>query len=419
MGKIITFGGNRLYGSVRIGGAKNSVLPILAACMLSENDITLKNCPNIADVTNMLEILDSLGCHTEHEGDTIKVNAAKATGYTMQGNLSRRLRSSIFMLGPVLGRFGRASFLHPGGCEIGLRPIDMHLKGLEQLNVKIKEQSGRIECYTNGLIGAEVHLDYPSVGATENIMMAAVKATGKSTIHNAAREPEIEDLQNFLNANGFRVEGAGSGVIKIEGGRVDKQDNVEFSIMPDRIAAGTYMCAAAMTGGDVTLLNVNVSHIIPIISKLRETGCEISIIENDTVRIISAKRPDEIILTETAPHPGFPTDLQAPLFALCCIAEGTSVIVENVFENRFKHAAELSKMGAYSMIKGRTAIIRGVPTLFGTDVCATDLRGGAALVLAGLAAKGKTTISGTDHIDRGYELFVDNLRYLGADIMRL
>ena len=319
------------------------------------------------------------------------------------------------MLGPVLARFKAAKLTYPGGCEIGNRPIDLHIKGFEEMNVEIVEESGYINCNAADMRGADIHLDYPSVGATENLMMAATCAKGKTVIRNAAREPEISELQRFLVSMGAHMHGAGSSTIVIEGGGMLK--GVTHSLLPDRIVAGTFMVAAAITAGDITIENVRPDHHSSVFAKLRECGCLLTIGET-SLRVKGPKRPYEMRIIETLPYPGFPTDMQAQFFALASVANGTSIIAENVFENRFKHAAELMRMGADITVKDRMAIIRGVPKLSGTDVTARDLRGGAALVLAGLRAEGMTRVDAAHFIDRGYDGFEDSLRSLGAEIFR-
>lgn len=416
MGRFIIEGGNPLNGTHMVQGAKNAALPILAAGIMSNGSITLTNCPCIRDVDNMLEILGELGAGVERNGDEIRLNSGKASRAVMPNRLSKELRSSIFMLGPLLSRFGWAVCTYPGGCEIGHRPIDLHLRGLGALGANIHEERGNIICEGAKLHGADIHLDYPSVGATENIMMAAVSAVGDTCITNAAREPEIEDLQNFLNAIGCSVWGAGTSTLYIRGG-IEHVPSVVYSIMPDRIAAGTVLCAVAATGGHVSLTNVCCDHMGAIIAKLREAGCIITC-EKSALTIDMNRRPNEIKLIETFPYPGFPTDMQAQFLAMCTIAEGTSVIVENLFENRFRHCAELVKMGAVITQKDRTAIVRGVEKLSGASVFARDLRCGAALVIAGLAAEGATVVDNTEFIDRGYQGLDKTLCSLGAHITR-
>jgi UDP-N-acetylglucosamine 1-carboxyvinyltransferase len=415
-GSFLVKGGRRLSGSLRVCGSKNAVLPILAASLLTDGEVVLGNCPKLTDVDNMLRILQHLGCDTRFEDGTVRLNAGSASLWEMPEHLSRELRSSIFLLGPILGRFGRALFTYPGGCEIGLRPIDLHLKGLRVLNAGIEETHGFIVCKPSKLKGATVNLDYPSVGATENIMMAAVKAEGRTTIHNAAREPEIEYLQDFINAMGGMIRGAGSSDIEIEG--VRRLHGAEFQIPSDRIVAGTYLVAVAMAGGEAELQDTQPECLQPILSKLRDAGCEIETDMRHTF-IRCNSRPMSVRLIETLPYPGFPTDMQAQFFALSTVSQGTTMIVENVFESRFRHAAELIRMGANITIRDRMAIIHGVEKLTGAAVSAGDLRGGAALVLAGLAAEGSTRVDDVHYIDRGYEALDHELAQLGADIQRI
>ncbi len=415
MAKLIVTGGVPLSGSCRVSGAKNAVLPILAACVLTRRPVRLNDCPQLTDVDNMADILRTLGCRVERCGTSLQVDARDASSYELPEHLSKELRSSIFLLGPVLSRFGHAVVTYPGGCEIGNRPIDLHLRGLQQLGVQIREEGGRIHCDGRRLTAADIHLDYPSVGATENIMMAAVAAQGETIIRNAAREPEIVDLQNFLNAAGFYVLGAGTSTVVVQGGCAPRE--VDYTVMPDRIVAGTLLVAGAITGGRITVENAVADDMAGILAKLTECGCGLEIHQR-TISLAASERVREIKLVETLPHPGFPTDMQAQIFALCTVSDGTSVIVENVFENRFKHAQELTRMGASSTVKGRTAVIRGVPRLRGAAVMAHDLRGGAAMVLAGLNAEGVTTVENCRHIDRGYERLEHMLGALGARITR-
>lgn len=415
--RFVVQGGRRLQGELTIRGAKNAVLPLLAACMLAEDEVVLENCPNLADVDNMLRIVRSLGCQAEQQGGTIRMNATDAQPREPSEELGRELRSSVFMLGPILGRFGQAVWPYPGGCEIGLRPIDLHIKGLRALGADLLEQGGKIICRPSRLHGAHIHLDYPSVGATENIMMAASVAQGETVLYNAAREPEVEDLQALLCAMGAKVAGAGEGTIRIQG--VSKLHGATHRVVPDRITTGTFLVAAAMTHGDVHLLATRPEHLIPVIEKLREAGCVVDIIDDTTLHITAPQRLQAIERLETSPYPGFPTDMQAQFFAMETISRGVSCLVENVFENRFRHAHELVRMGAKVVLRDRTAMITGVETLFGNLVTATDLRGGAAMVLAGLAAQGTTTVHEIGHIDRGYEHMEVDLQHLGAAIARL
>lgn len=415
--KYIISGGKQLSGEIEIGGAKNAILPILAATLMCQGPVMLHNCPRINDVYNMLSILTKLGCNVDWNGDhSIIVDTESAFSWEMPDTLSKQLRSSIFMLGPIVARFKKAYFSYPGGCEIGVRPIDLHLKGLRELNVDIEEKHGHILCRAENMRGADISLDYPSVGATENIMMAATLAKGDTTISNAAREPEIVDLQNFLNKCGAKIYGAGSSTIYIKGDRDLK--GVEHTLIPDRIVAGTYMIAAAITKGEIDIKNTVPEHMSALISKLREADCKIYT-DKDVIHVIGPDRPKEMRIIETLPYPGFPTDMQAQIFAFACLAKGTSVIVENVFDNRFKHVSELTRMGANITVKDRTAVIRGVESLTGTEVYAQDLRGGAALVLAGLRAEGNTIVNGLSQINRGYENLCENLKKLGADIVKV
>lgn len=407
-------GGRRLCGEARISGAKNALLPILAATMLSSGEATLHRCARLSDCDNMLRILSTLGCRVRREGESVWVDPGGAQGWEMTESLSKQLRSSIFMLGPILGRFKKASVTYPGGCEIGLRPIDLHLKGLRALGVQIREARGRILCDGSRLHGGQVQLDFPSVGATENIMMAAVLAPGETVISNAAREPEIVDLQRFLNAMGARVRGAGQGVVVIEG--VKRLHGAEHTIMPDRIVAGTLLIAAAMTGGEICLREARARDLGAVLDKLEQAGCRLSS-GRDWITLSADPHALRAIELTTQPYPGFPTDMQAQFMALATVAEGTSLIVENVFENRFAHAAQLRRMGAEILVHQRAAIVRG-GSLSGAQVEARDLRGGAALVLAALAAEGESRVEHVELIDRGYAALEETLASLGACIRR-
>ena len=415
MSKWLVRGGAVLNGTVSVQGSKNAALPILAATLLIEEPIRILNCPAIRDADNMRKILVSLGCTVTREADALIVDSRTADSFVLPTALSGELRSSIFLLGSVLSRFSEADAPYPGGCEIGNRPIDLHLWGLRRLNAEIEERGGRIRCKGGRLTGAAVDLDYPSVGATENIMLAACRAKGRTTIRNAACEPEIVDLQQFLCACGFRVHGAGTPTVVIDG--VEKGHGASYRVMPDRIAAGTYLLAAAMTGGDVTATDLNPETVNTLLMKLDACGCDVTRGET-AVRVRAPKRLKPIAFTETRPYPGFPTDLQPQLFAALSGADGTSVVVENVFENRFKHAQELKKMGAENRILDRTAIVTGVRTLHGATVTAHDLRGGAALALAGLTAEGETQILHAERIERGYERMDGVIEALGGSIAR-
>ena len=407
-------GGRRICGTARVGAAKNAVLPILAAALLTDDDVTILDCPRIADVDNMISILKTLGCKCRREGNGLAIDSSGADNWEMPRHLSKSLRSSIFMMGSILGRFRRAIVTYPGGCEIGQRPIDLHLKGLRALGVSIREAHGMIYCDGTALRGGEVQLDFPSVGATENVMMAAALAPGCTVIHNAAREPEIQDLERFMNSMGAKISGGGTDCITIEG--VRRMRGTRYCPLPDRIVAGTLLTAAAMTKGEITLSNVRSCDLIAVLDKLRDAGCEISH-EEETVYLKAPERLNPVYVS-TQPHPGFPTDMQAQIAAMCTVAEGTSVVVENVFENRFSYAAQLRCMGANILLSDRTAVIRG-GTLTGARVSARDLRGGAALTLAGLCAEGVTEVEGVCLIDRGYEELEKVLAGLGADIRRI
>ena len=416
MDKYIVNGGEKLYGKVEVQGAKNSVLPLLAASILTDEPVKIRGVPAIADVENMLRILTELGCNIRRSRDVTYIDSSGAASHEIPARLTRELRSSVFMLGSVLTRFHRAKISYPGGCDIGLRPIDLHLSGLKRLGVDIVEENGYISCQVDRLTGAEILLDFPSVGATENIILAAIKAEGWTVIRNAAKEPEIVDLQNFLNGMGAKVRGAGSSTVIVEG--VNTLHGIEYSPMGDRIEAGTFLIAAAMCGGEIETKGVLGENIAALLHKLRENGCKIHS-KNDKIVLRSDGKLKSVDLVETMPFPGFPTDLQAQYSALSATARGTTVVVENLFETRFKYAAELKRMGADFTVRGKTAIIRGVEKLRGASVSACDLRGGAALVLAALRAEGETTILDLSHIDRGYADFEHKLKKIGAKIKRI
>ncbi len=416
MEKYIINGGNRLYGSVEIQTAKNSVLPVLAATVLTDEKVRILNVPNISDVKNMVKILTRLGCKAVYDGNDLVVDGSSVDCYEIPSELAHELRSSVFLLGSVISRFRMAKIAYPGGCDIGLRPVDLHLTGLKKLGVDITEENGYIICKCEKLRGTEIMLDCPSVGATENIMLAAVRADGTTVIKNAAREPEIEDLQRLLNLMGAKVRGAGSSSIIIEG--VERLNGCDFLPIPDRIEAGTFLVGAAMCGGEVELNRVCAENVSSLLHKLRENGCKISI-NNDKIILENHKRLTSVKSIETQPYPGFPTDLQAQITALCCVCRGHSIITENLFETRFKYVPELRKMGADVTVINRNAFVRGVERFKGATVVAHDLRGGAALVLAGLAAEGRSEILDISHIDRGYGSYEYKLRKLGGDIVRV
>lgn len=416
MEKYIINGGNKLYGSVDVQTAKNSVLPILAATVLTDDKVKILNVPNITDAKNMVKILSKLGCRAAFEGRDLVIDSSFATNYEIPRELAHELRSSVFLLGSIISRFRAAKIAYPGGCDIGLRPVDLHLTGLKRLGVDIKEENGYIICECDKLHGNEIMLDCPSVGATENIMLAAAKAEGITLIKNAAREPEIEDLQRFLNCMGAKVRGAGTGTVMIEG--VKTLHGCEYLPIPDRIEAGTFLITAAMCGGEIELKNACAENISSLLHKLRENGCKIRLID-DKIILENHRRLTSVKSVETQPYPGFPTDLQAQMTALCCICRGQSIITENLFETRFKHVPELRKMGADVVVINRNAFVRGVEKFNGATVVAHDLRGGAALVSAALAAEGRSEVLDISHIDRGYGSFEYKLRSLGGDIVRV
>lgn len=404
-----------LKGRVRISGAKNAALPILAACLLGTEDIYLEEVPELQDVHIMCELLESLGSTVEKLGKgKLKINSSGLHEYRTPFELMNKMRASFLVMGPLLARLGRTENSLPGGCSIGARPIDYHLKGFRALGAQIQEDIGNITASCDRLKGDKIYLDFPSVGATENIMMAAVLAEGETVIENAAKEPEIVDLSNFLRKLGAKVTGAGTSTIRIDG--VEKLGGARHAIIPDRIEAGTFMVAAAITGGDVLVENVITSHIKPVIAKLKESGCEI-IEEGENVRVKGAAIPETIDI-KTLPYPGFPTDMQAQFMAYMTQCKGSNVTIETVFENRFMHVDEFKKMGADIKIDGRSAVVVGPKHLTGTSVKASDLRAGAALILVGLVAEGKTTIRDIYHIDRGYEDIEEKFRGLGANVYR-
>ena len=415
MEKFVIEGGRPLYGEIEIQSAKNAVLPLLAASVLTEERIVIHNCPRITDVLNMAQILEELGCRTSFTDGALTVDPSDAANHEIPAALAKELRSSVFMLGSVLSRFGRARIAYPGGCDIGLRPIDLHLGGLRRLGVRIEEEGGYINCTCGKMRGADIVLGCPSVGATENIMLAAVKAEGTTVIRNAAKEPEIADLQNFVNRMGGRISGGGSSTVVVEG--VKSLHGAEYTPVSDRIEAGTFLIASAMCGGELALKNARAENLSALLDKLREISCKIHAID-DKIYIKSGARFSPKLI-ETSPYPGFPTDLQAPMTALACICGGSTVVVENLFETRFKHVPELIRMGADITVRGRSAFVRGVPRLHGADVCAGDLRGGAALALAAISAEGRSTVTDLRHIDRGYSDFEYKLSGLGAKIRRV
>nr|WP_300005640.1 UDP-N-acetylglucosamine 1-carboxyvinyltransferase [Tissierella sp.] len=404
-----------LKGKVRINGAKNSALPIIAASLLGTEDIILEDVPDLRDVGIICEVLTSLGSEVEFiDRHTIKINSKNLNNHITRYDLVNKMRASFLVMGPLLARLGKSKTSLPGGCAIGTRPVDLHLKGFRALGVEVSTEHGSIDAEVEQLIGGKIYLDFPSVGATENIMMIASMAEGETILDNAAMEPEIIDLQNFLNKLGAKIKGAGTSTIRIKG--VEKLGGCTHKIIPDRIEAGTFLVAAAITGGDVLVENVISSHIKPVIAKLREAGAEV-IEDGENIRVIGNQNLQPIDV-KTLPYPGFPTDMQAQFMAMLTLTKGTSVVVETVFENRFMHVDELKRMGANIKIDGKSAIVQGVEGLTGARVRATDLRAGAALVLAGLVAEGKTEIEDIYHIERGYDDIERKFSDLGAIIYR-
>lgn len=413
MSKFIIQGGKKLEGEVKISGSKNAALPIIAATVLNGGKTTLYNVPDIHDVQTMFEIIKDIGGKVSKKNNKIIVDTCKIHTYEIPDHLMRQMRSSVILAGALIGKYHHARFSCPGGCDIGARPIDLHLKGFEKLGINIKEEFGEIVCNAEKIIGTQINLDFPSVGATENIILASCLGEGTTIITNAAKEPEIEDLTKYLNKMGAKIKGVGTDRIEISG--VKKlAEVVSYNIMPDRIETGTYLVAGAITGGNIKLTNVCSSHIEPILHKLEEAGCKLAIGKN----IIEIEAPKRIkaVDIKTMPYPGFPTDMQSIFGALLTTAKGTSIITENIFESRYKYVQELTRMGAKIKVEGRCAIIKGTKKIEGANVIATDLRGGAALVLEALVAKGVTEIDNVYYILRGYEKMEEKLKKLGAKI---
>lgn len=406
-----------LSGNVAVGGSKNAALPVLAATLLSDAPSLIHNVPDLLDVQTMVMVLESLGVRVERVGrHSYRILPATLSGSEPPYELIRKMRASFLVTGPLISRLGRAQVPLPGGCAIGSRPIDLHLKGFTHLGVHVSMRSGYIEAWTEKLQGGEVYFDFPSVGATENVMMLAATIEGETVIANAAREPEVVDLARFLTLMGASIEGAGTDTIVVRGRKNLK--GCEYTIMNDRIEAGTFCVAAAITRGDVVVQGIEVSLLRSVLTKLEEVGAKVERMAEDVVRVTMSYRPKPTNI-KTMPYPGFPTDMQAQFMSLLCLAEGVSVITETVFESRFAHVGELERMGAKIQVEGRSAVVVGVEKLTGTQVTATDLRAGAALVLAGLAAEGVTEVHGVHHIDRGYEDLEVKLRSLGASIERV
>lgn len=416
MSRLIIEGGRPLEGSVRAGGAKNSVLPILAATIISGGESIIHNCPDLRDVHSAIAILRHLGCRVSQEGHTVTVDSAPMGRWDIPDHLMREMRSSVIFLGPILARCGKARMTFPGGCELGPRPIDLHLAALRKLGVEIREEGGEITAWCETLQGCDITLSLPSVGATENIMLFATACPGVTRIINAAREPEIWDLQQFLQGIGADVSGAGYHDVRI-GGQMALKKNTQHRVIADRIESATYLCACAAAGGKITVEDTEPSYFASVTQLLEESGCTLQV-GADRVTIEAPGRLRSVGTVRTMPYPGFPTDAQSPLMAAMCLARGTTVFTENIFENRYRHCAELMRMGADIQVEGRLALVRGVDYLTGSAVKATDLRGGAAMVVAGLAAQGETSISEIDHIDRGYEKIEKAYAQLGACIRR-
>lgn len=415
MDRYVITGKQALSGKIRVSGAKNASLPLLAAALLAEGTSVLLDVPQLADVTHMIEVLEHLGCKVKQQNEALLIDAASIREWSVAEDLMRQMRASNLILGPILARHRRVKIAMPGGCAIGSRPMDQHLKGLKDLGVQVREKHGYIEAWTEGLHGADIYLDVPSVGATENIMMAAVLAQGTTLVHNAAREPEIVDLQNFLNKMGAKVRGAGMDVLRIDG--VESLHPAEHTVIPDRIEAGTHMIAGVMTQGDILVENVIPEHLEPVVAKLRQAGANIDVYD-DSIRVRQHGKIKGVDI-KTLPYPGFPTDMQPQFMAMLATAEGTSVITETIFENRFQQVDELRRMGAHILVDSRTAVIRGVDTLEGAFIEATDLRAGAALFLAALAAEEATVLEKVEHIDRGYENLEEKYRQVGARLRRV
>lgn len=407
-------GVKKLEGIVNISGSKNASLPILAATILNGKKATIYNLPDIKDVKTTLKILELLGCKVDKKKNKVIIDSSNMDKYTVPHDLMRELRSSVILAGSIIGRFKRAIFSYPGGCEIGARPIDLHIENFKKIGINIEENAGYIVCNCDKIKTAEIHLEFPSVGATENLILASILSDAELTITNAAMEPEIVDLQEFLNRMGAKVYGAGTNCIKVVG--VKRLKEVSYTIMPDRIETGTFLAMCAATSGNLELKNTNYNHIIPVLDKLEEAGCKIEKDKNNIY--IEAKKRLRAIDIKTLPYPGFPTDMQSIFLGMLCNAKGTSVITENIFENRFKCVPELNRMGAKIKIEGNTAIVKGVRRLTGTEVRATDLRGGIALVIAGLTANGYTKIENIGFIERGYEKLETKLTKIGASIYK-
>lgn len=423
MERIFVRGGNPLYGSVRVSGSKNSSLALMAACLLVNGKTTLHNVPDIRDIHTMAEMLREIGAEVRFSTDgDVEIDASGFNNPNAPEEAARRMRASFYVFGPMLARLGAGRVAQPGGCNIGARPVDFHIRGLQALGAYVKTEAGVVEGFAEGLRGARIYLDFPSAGATTHLITAATLAEGVTTIENAAMEPEVVDLVNLLRALGARIEGAGTSTVVIEGVK-SLRTGCEFTVIPDRMEAGTYACAAAITRGDLVLENVIASHLQPVIVKLRDMGVSVTALttnpdEPGLLRVTSSDRCRAVDIL-AMPHPGFPTDMQQPMVALLSLSEGAAMVTDRVFENRFRYIGELQRMGADLRVEGRTAFIHGVPHLTGSAVTATDLRAGAALIVAALGAEGDSTISGVEHVDRGYDALVEKLQGAGADITRV
>jgi len=417
MESFVINGGKRLSGKIKVDAAKNAILPIIAASVMSEKDVIIRDCPALRDARKMLEIVKALGGKAKLSSKIAEINCSGVTPITVSCDFTSEIRSSVFILGPILSRFRQARICYPGGCEIGLRPIDLHISGLRQLGVIVTEENGVIVCNGSDMHSGEVYLDFPSVGATENMIMAATLLVGTTVVRNAAREPEIVDLASFLNSLGAKIHGAGSDTVVIEG--VKSLRGGVYSPIPDRIVAGTLMTACAVTGGDVTLASCPYKYMYATIEKIKRMGCRIYNHGAGEVRIVAPSRLKSVGKIETQPFPGFPTDMQPQITTALTVSEGVSIMVENLFESRFRYTRELCKMGADLTVKDRIAIIRGVRRLSAATVTAQDLRAGAALVVAALNAEGESKVVDVRHIDRGYFMLENQLTMLGADIVRV
>jgi UDP-N-acetylglucosamine 1-carboxyvinyltransferase len=415
--RIIIRGGKQLSGTVRIGGAKNAVLKMMAGALLAKDISVLRNVPNLTDVQMMAEIIRHLGAKVTVNKDEVIIDAREVNELDAPYELVSQLRASFVVLGPLLSRFREAKVSLPGGCAIGERRIDLHERGLKQLGAEVRIEHGYVYANAEKLTGARIYLDRPSNGATENIMLAAVLAEGQTVIDNAAQDPEIVNLADFVNAMGGKISGAGTYQIVIDGVREDELHGATFDTIPDRLEAGTFILACVATGGEITIEGVNPHHLYSVISKVQEIGAEISMYAPDTIKVRAYDRPKPSDIT-TLPYPGFPTDLQSPFMSVLAVADGTSILTETIYENRFMQAGELRRMGADISLKGNTAVIKGVPKLMGAEVKSSDLRAAAALIIAGLGAEGITEVTGLHHLDRGYENLEDKFRNLGGDLWR-